>query len=70
MVQNLYQYHDFWVIFAAGFTPIPYKIFTIAAESLRLTLRVLFSRRLSDGGEVHPCHRVALSFRRAGAFIY
>lgn len=30
-VQELYQRHDFWVIFAAGFTPIPYKIFTIAA---------------------------------------
>ncbi|OQA58299.1 MAG: SNARE associated Golgi protein [Candidatus Omnitrophica bacterium ADurb.Bin277] len=30
-VQELYRHHDFWVIFAAGFTPIPYKIFTLAA---------------------------------------
>ncbi len=30
-VQGLYQKHDYWVVFAAGFTPIPYKIFTIAA---------------------------------------
>ncbi|HOW60003.1 MAG TPA: YqaA family protein [Candidatus Omnitrophota bacterium] len=30
-VQHLYQQYDFWIVFAAGFTPIPYKIFTIAA---------------------------------------
>lgn len=30
-VQALYAEHDFWVVFAAGFTPIPYKIITIAA---------------------------------------
>ncbi|NCN26297.1 DedA family protein [bacterium] len=28
-VQALYERFDFWVVFAAGFTPIPYKIFTI-----------------------------------------
>jgi len=30
-VQELYASHDFWVVFAAGFTPIPYKVITIAA---------------------------------------
>jgi membrane protein YqaA with SNARE-associated domain len=30
-VQALYAEHDFWVVFAAGFTPIPYKVITIAA---------------------------------------
>ena len=30
-VKNLYQQWDFWAIFVAAFTPIPYKIFTIAA---------------------------------------
>jgi len=30
-VQGLYASHDFWVVFAAGFTPIPYKVITIAA---------------------------------------
>ena len=29
-VQNLYQTYDFWAVFVAGFTPIPYKVFTIA----------------------------------------
>jgi len=30
-VQALYAEHDFWVVFAAGFTPIPYKVITVAA---------------------------------------
>lgn len=30
-VQGLYHRYDFWVIFVAAFTPIPYKVFTIAA---------------------------------------
>lgn len=30
-VQELYAGYDFWVVFAAGFTPIPYKVITIAA---------------------------------------
>lgn len=29
-VQGLYQEWDFWIVFAAGFSPIPYKVFTIA----------------------------------------
>jgi len=30
-VAALYDRWNFWVVFAAGFTPIPYKVFTIAA---------------------------------------
>ena len=29
-VTDLYKNWDFWVVFAAGFTPLPYKLFTIA----------------------------------------
>jgi membrane protein YqaA with SNARE-associated domain len=29
-VQALYQEWDFWIVFIAGFSPIPYKVFTIA----------------------------------------
>ncbi len=28
-VKNIYENNAFWVLFSAGFTPIPYKIFTI-----------------------------------------
>lgn len=30
-VEQLYNTWDAWVVFIAGFTPIPYKVFTIAA---------------------------------------
>ncbi len=30
-VQQLFATYDFWTIFTAGFTPIPYKVFTIGA---------------------------------------
>lgn len=30
-VLELYQQNGFWALFIAGFTPIPYKVFTIAA---------------------------------------
>lgn len=30
-IQNLFDKWNFWVIFTAGFTPIPYKVFTITA---------------------------------------
>lgn len=30
-VQGLYDQYDFWAVFLAGVTPIPYKVFTISA---------------------------------------
>ncbi|MCY3704272.1 MAG: DedA family protein [Gammaproteobacteria bacterium] len=30
-VQGLYGRYDFWVIFLAGLTPLPYKVFTLSA---------------------------------------
>lgn len=30
-VQGLYEQYNFWCVFIAAFTPIPYKVFTIAA---------------------------------------
>ncbi len=30
-IQQLFSTYDFWVVFTAGFTPLPYKIFTIGA---------------------------------------
>ena len=29
-VKALFEEYNFWIIFTAGFTPIPYKLFTIA----------------------------------------
>jgi membrane protein YqaA with SNARE-associated domain len=41
-VRSLFARFDFWVIFAAGFTPIPYKIFTIAAGVFQINFPVFF----------------------------
>lgn len=35
-VRNIYEQWNFWAVFTAGFTPIPYKIFTIAAGVFRI----------------------------------
>ncbi|SHI70671.1 membrane protein YqaA, SNARE-associated domain [Malonomonas rubra DSM 5091] len=39
-VKGLFDQYDFWTIFAAGFTPIPYKIFTISAGAFQINLPV------------------------------
>jgi membrane protein YqaA with SNARE-associated domain len=37
-IQQLYTDYDFWIIFTAGFTPIPYKVFTIASGAFDINL--------------------------------
>ncbi len=37
-IQTLYNNYDFWIIFTAGFTPIPYKIFTVSAGAFNIFL--------------------------------
>jgi membrane protein YqaA with SNARE-associated domain len=41
-VEGLYHDNAFWSIFTAAFTPIPYKIFTIAAGVCEISLLTLF----------------------------
>jgi membrane protein YqaA with SNARE-associated domain len=31
MVQGLYEKYNFWIVFVAAFTPIPYKVITVSA---------------------------------------
>lgn len=40
-VKELYDEWNFWIIFTAGFTPIPYKVFTITGGAFNVNL-VLF----------------------------
>ncbi|NLF39979.1 DedA family protein [bacterium] len=37
-VQTNYDRYGFWYVFAAGFTPIPYKVFTIASGVFEMNL--------------------------------
>lgn len=47
-VQTLYNRYDFWAIFAAGFTPIPFKVFTLSAGVFRISLPIfLFASAVS-----------------------
>ena len=39
-VQQLYSLYDAWVVGIAGFTPIPYKVFTITAGAFRINFMV------------------------------
>lgn len=41
-IKALFNEWDFWVIFTAGFTPIPYKVFTITAGVFDLNLIMFF----------------------------
>jgi membrane protein YqaA with SNARE-associated domain len=36
IVQALYQQYDAWAVAAAGFTPLPYKLFTITAGAFKI----------------------------------
>ncbi len=37
-VQELFVRYGFWIVFVAGFTPIPYKVFTIASGAAGIGL--------------------------------
>jgi membrane protein YqaA with SNARE-associated domain len=37
-VQELFVRYGFWIVFVAGFTPIPYKVFTIASGAASIGL--------------------------------
>jgi membrane protein YqaA with SNARE-associated domain len=39
-IGNLYQAYDAWAVGIAGFTPIPYKVFTIAAGMFKINFSV------------------------------
>lgn len=39
-LQSLYQAHGGWAVGIAGFTPIPYKVFTISAGAFAISLPV------------------------------
>jgi membrane protein YqaA with SNARE-associated domain len=49
-VAQMYEQHNFWVVFTAGFTPIPYKVFTIGAGVAAISLPTfLVASALSRG---------------------
>ena len=50
-VRDLYSNNAFWAVFISGFTPIPYKVFTIAAGVCKISFIIfLISSVLGRGG--------------------
>jgi membrane protein YqaA with SNARE-associated domain len=41
-VTDWYQAYDYWIVFAAAFTPIPYKVFTIASGAFNMNILGFF----------------------------
>jgi membrane protein YqaA with SNARE-associated domain len=39
-VGRLYNEYDFWAVFAAGFSPLPYKLFTIAGGIFKISFPI------------------------------
>lgn len=37
-IQQLYIEYDFWIIFTAGFTPLPYKVITISSGAFNINV--------------------------------
>lgn len=49
-VQDLYTRYDFWAVFLAGLTPIPYKVFTLSAGVFAINFPIfLLASVLSRG---------------------
>lgn len=40
LIEEIYQRYDAWAVGVAGFTPIPYKVFTIAAGMFKVNFSV------------------------------
>ena len=49
-VKALYDKYDFWIVFTAGFTPLPYKIFTITGGLFKIDLLMFFVASIISRG--------------------
>lgn len=49
-IKALFNQWDFWVIFTAGFTPIPYKVFTVTAGVFDINLFMFFIASIVSRG--------------------
>ena len=49
-VALMYNKYDAWAVSIAGFTPIPYKLFTIAAGATKINFAIFFISSLLSRG--------------------
>lgn len=51
VMKEKYDLYNFWIIFSAGFTPIPYKLFTVSAGAFIINFPIfLLASFISRGG--------------------
>jgi membrane protein YqaA with SNARE-associated domain len=63
LVQNYYQRYDVWAVGMAGFTPIPYKLFSISAGAFGLNLkRFVLATAVGRGGRFFLVGLAILAF--------
>ncbi|MBR4854295.1 MAG: DedA family protein [Alistipes sp.] len=49
-VKSLYDEYDFWIVFTAGFTPLPYKLFTITGGLFKIDIVMFFIASMVSRG--------------------
>ncbi|MFO7447151.1 MAG: YqaA family protein [Ignavibacteriaceae bacterium] len=49
-VQRMYEEYNFWIVFTAGFTPIPYKLITISSGAFNISLPMFIVASLVSRG--------------------
>jgi len=49
-IQELYVKYDFWIVFTAGFTPLPYKVITISAGAFNINLIMFITASIISRG--------------------
>lgn len=49
-IQELYVKYDFWIVFTAGFTPLPYKVITISAGAFNINLIMFITASIVSRG--------------------
>lgn len=71
VVQHYYNKYDIWAISIAGFTPIPYKVFTISAGAFELDFkRFMIASTIGRGGRFFLVGTLIMVFGEAiQAFI-
>ncbi len=49
-IQKLYVDYDFWIIFTAGFTPLPYKVITISSGAFNINIAMFIVASIISRG--------------------
>lgn len=49
-VKSLYEEYNFWIVFTAGFTPIPYKVITISSGAFNINIFVFIIASIISRG--------------------